>query len=312
MTPRVLKIRAIEKTNEFVTATFPRGYIYDGFIAKIRNTGAANLNAPALNACISTTELIMAGETQRKADATHMNAINALFGANWAAQSYAGNTYGLANANGAGELHLPFLFREPRSRLKRDSVDVDTLGWKTAWLDEKNPLQLVMKNVLGANLNVEIDAIVRDGDDSDKVGPNKIIKWFSPDQQLAANPSSLLNWANNVKAGDKFVQWSLFNSSGGKSVVQILLEAGGAKFFDNIGKAAMNTLLKIADLDPVGADAIANALHLAMDRYDNIDDALPKFAESLLEVTMSAAANGEGLVSVVQRYGYPQGSNKKD
>lgn len=309
MTPRVLKIRGIEKTNDFVTITFPRGFIYDGFIIKARNTGAANLNAPAVNAVFKGIELVMAGETQRKFDAVQGNAVNALFGDKWAASSYAGNTFGLANANGAGELHYPVLFREPRSRLRRDSVDVDTLGWKTDWLPEKNPLQCIIGNALGANLDVQVDAIVRDGDDSATAGPGRIIKWFSPDQQLGQNPGSLLNWANNVKAGDKFVQWSLFNSSGGKSVVQILLEAGGAKFFDNTTKAAMNTLLKIADLDPVGADAIANAVHLAMDRYDDINDALPKFAESLLEITMSAAANGEGLTSLVQRYGFPQGYN---
>ena len=308
-TPRTVKVNSVDKTNAKIMTELDSGVIYDAIRFSFRNTGAANVNAPALNTLISDVVITMNGADQRTFNAMHGAACNSLFGAKWAPQGYAGGTNGVPNANGEGRTHFVILLREPRARLREDSVDVETLGWKTKWLPKNKPLQITMTNLLGANLDVEVEAEVRDGDDSDVRGPNRIIKWYSPDNVLGANPSTLNNWAKNVKAGDRFIQMSLFNSSGGKTVNAIRMEAGGGKFYEDITKASIVTQLLGSDLDPAGADAQANALHLALDRYESLNDALPSFDSSLLKVTMSAAANGESLISLIQRYGLPDGYN---
>jgi hypothetical protein len=309
MTPRTIKLPNVQVNNQRAIITADRGVIYDDITIRLGNTGAANLNAPALNAVAGLVEVIMNGGTQRKALATQIDAKQALFGAKWASQAYAGNTYELPNANGNGRRDLKILFREPRARFNDRSIDVEQLGWKTAWLPENKPLQIQIANVLGnANMSVEAWATVRDGDDSATRGPNKIIKWFAADNVLGANPTTLNNWAQGVTPGDKFVAMSLFNSSGGKSVNQVLLEAGGAKFFEEITRSQIVTDLLGTNLDPAGADAIAAAVHLIFDRYELIEDALPAFASTLLRVTMSAAANGETLPMIVERYGKPEGA----
>jgi hypothetical protein len=309
MTPRTIKINTVEKTNAKILAEFEGDYTYDAIRFSFRNTGAANVNAPALNTLVSDVVARMNGQDQRTFTVMHGAALNALFGAKWAPQGYAGNTLGIPNVNGEGRTHFVILFREPRSRFKVDSVDVGSLGWKTRWLPKSKPLQVEMTNVLGANLDVEVEAVVRDDDDSDVKGPNRIVKWYSHDNILAANPTTLNNWAKNFKDGDRFLQMSLFNSSGGKFVTQARLEAGGGKFYEDVSKPSIFTELLGADLDPAGADAQAVGFHMALDRYEDINDGLPNFNSSLLRVWMSAAANGESLISVTQRYGFPDGFN---
>lgn len=306
-TPRKVKINDISITAQKIVINCDPGVTYDNINIIVGNPAAANGNAPTIAATMGVIEILSNGQSQRKADATHMASEAAFFGANYAAQSYAAGVGGLPAGNGNGRLHFPIHFREPRSRLREDSVDIGKLGWKTKWLPKNKPLQIVIANVLGAGISVEAEAQVRDDDDSDVNGPGKIIKMESFDNVLGANPSTLNNWAKNIPQGDKFVSLTLFNSSGGKTVDKVYLEAGGAKFYDDTLKASLTTEAKNSDLDPAGADAVANAARLVFDRNETMNDVLPPFENSLLKVTTSAAANGEGLVILTQRYGLPNG-----
>jgi len=308
MTPRTIQVNSVEKTNAKILAEIDSGVVVDAVRFIFRNPAAGNVNAPALNTLVGDVVARMNGVDQRTFNVMHGASINALFGSRWAPRLINGGSEGIANSNGEGRTHFTLWFREPRARLTESSVDVGTLGWKTKWLPSDKPLQIEMTNVLGANLDVQVEAVVHDGDDSDVTGPNKIVKWYSHDNLLGANPSTLNNWAKNFKTGDRILQMSLFNSSGGKTVNQIRLEAGGGKFYEDITRASNNTDLYGCDLDVAGADAQAVAFHLAMDRYESLTDGLPSFDSSTLKATMSAAANGESLITLSQRYGYPDGS----
>lgn len=307
MTPRTIKVNSVEKTNAKILAEIDSGVVVDAVRFIFRNTAAANVNAPALNTLVGDVVARMNGQDQRTFNVMHGAACNALFGSRWAPRGVAGAVEGVPNANGEGRMYFTLFFREPRARLTETSVDVGTLGWKTKWLPKDKPLQIEMTNVLGANLDVEVEAVVHDGDDSDVAGPNKIVKWYSHDNLLGANPTTLNNWAKNFKAGDKILHMALFNSSGGKTVNMVRLEAGGGKFMEDITRASNNTDLYAADLDVAGADAQAVAFHLALDRFESMNDGLPSFDSSTLKATMSAAANGESLITLSQRYGYPDG-----
>lgn len=306
-TPRKIKLNDVTVTAQKIIINCDPGVVYDKINLIIGNPAAGNGNAPTIAATIGAVEILMNGQRQRYADPSHMASEAALFGANYAPSSYAAGVGGLPAGNGNGRLHFPIIFKEPRSRLREDSVDTGTLGWKTKWLPKNKPLQIIIVNVLGAGISVEAEAQVRDDDDSDKTGPNRIIKMDSFDNVLGANPSTLNNWAKNIPTGDKFVALSLFNSSGGKTVDKVYLEAGGAKFYEDTLKASLTTEAKDSDLDPAGADAVANAARLVFDRNETMNDVLPAFDNSILKVTTSAAANGEGLVILTQRYGFPNG-----
>ena len=310
-TPRTVQLNEITVTAAKIIINCESGVIYDNIRLILGNPAAANGNAPVIATCIGLIDILMNGQSQRKADATNMASEAALFGANWAPQFYAAGTNGLPAGNGNGRTHLLLMFKEPRSRLHESSVDVASLGWKTKWLPKNKGLQIVIANTLGVGISISAEAEIRDGDDSDVNGPSSIVKMESYDNVLGANPSTLNNWSKNVPAGDRFVSLSIFNSSGGvggiKTVDKAYVEAGGAKFIEDILKASLVTQLKSCDLDPVGADALANAYRVVFDRNETTNDSLPQFDASLLKVTMSAAANGEGLIILTQRYGFPNG-----
>ena len=133
-TPRTVQLNEITVTAAKIIINCESGVIYDNIRLILGNPAAANGNAPVIATCIGLIDILMNGQSQRKADATNMASEAALFGANWAPQFYAAGTNGLPAGNGNGRTHLLLMFKEPRSRLHESSVDVASLGWKTKWL----------------------------------------------------------------------------------------------------------------------------------------------------------------------------------
>lgn len=283
-----------------VLLTCPRGYRYKNITLKLKNSANTTFNTSS----VPLAEVRGGGGIQRRVSLTRMDAINALNGVEYASQAYgvSGTDY---------ERHIKFYFEEPwRTRIRKDSVDPNTLGWKTGWMPANKPLQIALQvAALGAGVAAMITAEAEVSDDDDGK-ENAIIKWNQDEANANSTTVNVTNLDNGLKPGEGIVQISAFNTTDGTPRVPsvIRLEAGTTVIRQDQTIRALTTELIGAGMAPATANAIANAAHLVFDKNDALDDALAVgFNSSLLKISLDAASSAV-MPYVTQILGLPNKS----
>ena len=277
--------------------TLPRGYRYKNITLKLANSANTTIASSAITAI----EVRMGGGIQRRITGARLDALNALNGAEYASQVYGSSGTDYAR-------HLRVFFEEPwRTRIRNTSVDPNMLGWKTGWLPANKPLQLaVTVAALGSGVTAAITAEAEVTDDDDGQ-PNPIIKYLSEEANANGTTVNITNLDNGLKADDRIVQVSAFNTTDGspKTVTAVRLEVGSVTVKQDQSINALTTELINSGMSPATANAIANAAHIVFDKNDALDDTLPVgFNSSLLKLTLSAASAAT-LPYVTQVFGMP-------
>lgn len=264
----------------------PLGPRYHRIGLVLGNSAAANANAPTVSAIAGEVTLLMNGAIQRRALASHIDAINTGMGSDFASQAYTGS------GNGTGRRMLPIYFGEPwRKRL----ADQDALAWQTGWMDRKGTFQVEVQLAADVTPVLTAFAIV---DDFNGGKPHGIMKWFSYDFPAVGSPVQI----NTLERKDLYSQISLFNTieDTPKSVSAVRLVVGGVEIHDLTYNENAN-LLKNTQMNPA-----AGRYDVVFDFDDALDDVLPTSVSDMqLTATMSAAASGTMPV-VTQRLGLPE------
>jgi hypothetical protein len=279
-----------------IVITCPRGYRYRGIRLRLANSSNTTFNASS----ITEIQMRQGGGIQRRVSGLRLDALNALNGSAFASQTFgsSGTDY---------QRILPIFFEEPwRTRIKVNSVDPNMLAWKTAWLPENKPFQIVLSvAALGSGVAATISAEADIADDDDGK-QNPIIKWNQDEASINTTVANISNVDNGLKAGEAITQISIFNAADARVPSIVRFEAGSTVIKQDQPINSITTELINAGMSPATANAIANAAHIVMDKNDALDDALAVgFRSSLLKVTYAGSSGASTAPIVTQVFGMP-------
>jgi len=265
--------------------------------------GAGNTAAPAVNAIVGEFRLKINGRQQRQMTPTELETINLLQGAGYGSQTFVGA------ANGGGRRVHSIYLSEP---WRKNPLDQDTLAWQTAGA---RSFQLEA-DILGTSTTPIIGgyAIV---DDFVSASPG-IVKWFRRNFSAVGTHLDIttLDRATVLQNADWWQQFSIWDSSDGKSVQKATLKVSGLTLHELL-EEDNRALLSNYGMNP--ADGV---YHLVLDHDDLLGSALPMvdpiskqpLGDLLLGLDFSAttgynaapAAAAGSVTMIIQRLGRPE------
>jgi hypothetical protein len=282
MVKRIIQLQDISGVSAGGTAIVncPVGYRYHDINLVL--TGGADLTVATAFGTISAK---LGGKVQRRATAEHIDAINTLQGAGYAAYTQGSST--------SEVYHLPIFFAEP---WRKRTVDQDALAWQTGWLGKTGTFQLEVG--IGSGTSSPKLAAFATVDDFDSGKPHGIMKWYSYNDS-ASDPESFVN----LDKRDFYSQISLWP---GNSVYasEVSLRIGGVELIQKWTAHQIYTWLLRRGMN---ATAPANGVptHLVFDADDQLDDVVPAEGANsiILDIDWSGAPGSKTIVA--QRFGLP-------
>lgn len=268
-----LRLDNITIANGIAKIKCPTPWRYKNITFILGDSGAANANAPALNAVVNEITVDYARTTPRRLDATALDQIQTDYGAQWASQAYAGV------ANGSGRRHFTMNFCEG---WRKRSYDQDALGWQTGWFTPADKFEIKLGLVAGITPVVEAIATV---DDFNGGAPHAIMHY---DQYDVPFVGTVLPFKDLLDADGALSQVSIFDTSDAKTIEQVKLFNGrGNPIFDRKKQENLTELKSYADMTQA-----AGRFHMVFDPDDDLQSCIPARDGYKLEITASAAANG--------------------